>query len=717
MSFIDTAVSLSKSAQGASKTLSKVKAAAAKAAKSATKKNSTKDKNSTKNVDNDKSIMFCPFSVKLVGIYDTIQGGLDVMISEAPAKVKQGINEIINFYTSGDNAPKYMMLRKCRDTSFGGNDAINPYPQFHEDDDIMYPTTSFIPTTGGTIAGKTNSPHTIGEGRVYSEMIDDRQQIMYMTFGVPRYSSLSRFYTQSINADMANLMNNGEYSTLKKISALVGTVVGTVLALPIIPIIYVSRLMSAIAYPVTRFYDLKVAMPLYYQLVNSIVAHLSVNMHITSMSGDAFDKANYTDIINAGTDGTNNGNSTATKKSSYTTKTLPPTKQSKKGGASSTGSSTDMNGDVSSVASDLFRANSIDVLKLLSRKDIWDNIVKSSQVKGIDDHIKDLMAAAGGAGNGMNWYQFMTGFMSQFYRSMEFIGVRIEKSTDSSESATNTTGESEIASRVNSTIASSRNKQFTMAGGDFADNFVVKGIESAFSALVSMVASAAEAVGGDGIVNAMKQFSGGGYMDFPEMYQSSSFSKSYNFRMRLHAIYGDPLSIMYGIYLPFAFLMAAAFPRATGANSYTSPFLLRAYCRGMFAIPIGIIDSFTVTRGSSEYGWNYNNLPLVIDINFSIKDLSPVMFIAPSSAQWSSIFGNNTSFQEYMLTLGGTGLDERVSWLPRFENRVKTSFRQLLANSLNPMMIGYRFGNTNLVQFFANFTPVSRLPEAARNRK
>jgi hypothetical protein len=92
----------------------------------------------------------------------------------------------------------------------------------------------------------------------------------------------------------------------------------------------------------------------------------------------------------------------------------------------------------------------------------------------------------------------------------------------------------------------------------------------------------------------------------------------------------------------------------------------------MFAIPLGIIDSLNITRGAAEFGWNHARLPTVINVSFSIKDLSPIMHIALADSAKLAPFTNNTAFEEYMMTLSGMGLNERLLWASQFSRRVQT---------------------------------------------
>ena len=142
----------------------------------------------------------------------------------------------------------------------------------------------------------------------------------------------------------------------------------------------------------------------------------------------------------------------------------------------------------------------------------------------------------------------------------------------------------------------------------------------------------------------------------------------------MRAPYGDKVSIFQSIYIPLAMLIALAFPRSGGRNAYGTPFLIRAYSSGMFAIPLGIIDSFSITRGSSEFGWNLDRLPTTVDVSFTIKDLSAATHLAIQDANslgMLNILGTNSSFQEYMLTLSGVGLKERLCIAQSLARRIQ----------------------------------------------
>ena len=158
-------------------------------------------------------------------------------------------------------------------------------------------------------------------------------------------------------------------------------------------------------------------------------------------------------------------------------------------------------------------------------------------------------------------------------------------------------------------------------------------------------------------------------------------------------------------------LLAAALPRSIGKNIYTSPFIIRAYCKGMFAVPVGIIESMSIKRGASEHGWNRSNLPLAIDISLNIKDLSPAMFLslADGTGDFLKVFKDNTAMQEYLTTLSGIGLQERFYRMANIKKKIATAFKVKKDKWLNPYFYGTALAHTNVGRTMSNFSPWSRM--------
>jgi hypothetical protein len=490
-----------------------------------------------------------------------------------------------------------------------------------------------------------------GMGRVYNETFDQQQQILYMTFGVPDFTNAANFVSTLYDQNLATLMNTGDASVLNKVGQFIGYAIGTALTIPITgPIKIVSKILAEPS--PSKYYDILPTMPLYYKTVNVILAHLASNMNLIP-----------------GEDG-------------GSTEGVP----------------------------NILKTHGLDILTILSRKYFYDQIAESS-APTTDELMKTLSGDKDYEKN--IWEKGKDGISAAVTEALLHVGFRVEKSSDSSESASNATKEPEILSKLNAEVSAGRERTFNL--GAIRETGAGQVLDSLYQSLMGFAQGMAESINVHGGAEILK---GSGFVDMPEIYASSSFSKSYSFNFQLRTPYGDPYSIFYSLYIPLAMLLAAAFPRSVGQNTYTSPFLVRAYCQGMFAIPMGIIDSIHIQRGAAEYGWNDDMLPTQIDVSFTIKDLSPIMHIAIADGgvkDWMGILGENSSFQEYMLTLGGANVAQRILKLQQIKNRTKALLKILSNNKLNPMMMGFSIMNTKVGRMITKLNPVSRVPGAVTN--
>ena len=535
-----------------------------------------------------------------------------------------------------DTLPPYALTAKRRDTHVGGNDAVNSYYQFCENDDVVHPIN------------QVNSDSS-GMGRVYNETFDEQQQIMYMSFGVPDFTNAATFIGKAYDTDLAKLMNTGDFSTLNSIGQFLGSTLGTVITLPFLPIKFLGKLLAE-ASP-SKYYDFQPSMALYYKMVNVILAHIAVNMNLSYDSDSGGSPAGIPGIL---------------------------------------------------------RTHGLDILSILSRKHWYDDMVGSDDLK-TDDLVKELQGNVDYEKN--IWEKGMDGVKFGLTEALRYVGFRIEKSTDSVETATNSTKEPEILGFINSQVQSAQSRAFNL--NTVRETTVGQAVDAVYQGVSGVISGIAQSVSLTGGVEVLK---GSGFVDIPEVWASSSFSKNYSFDFQLRTPYGDPFSIFYSLYIPLALLMAGAFPRSVGQNAYTSPFLVRAYCQGMFAIPLGVIDSITIRRGAQEYGWTQasgNMLPTQIDVSITIKDLSPIMHIALADGgmkEWMNVLGQNSSFQEYMLTLSGANIAQRTLKLQLAKKRIATLTKIAVNNKLNPMMFGFSLTNTALGRALTTLTPISRLP-------
>ena len=615
-------------------------------------------------------------------------------------KLQSEIDDLLNNTRPGrDTAlPVYYTRKKSRDTSLGGNDAINPFYAFNEDDDPFYESTTseFGPT---------------GLGRSYSEMYDDTQQVLYMTFGIPYYNTVTSFYGSAIKATQADLMNKGAPKNDNDLLDLIGSSVRLFVQIPAIPFVFLQRLLGDPGKTrITKYYDLQNTMPLYYRVVNSILVELAINVNMAN-DGLLFGRERSSDTSPTGS---------------------PVSDKTQTELFEDSGKSVGDNG-----LPEIFQKWGFDIYRIMARKHFFETGVTpdSSELTSTDEALRESFQDMRNANVPSSDQEqdggrtFLGTVINQFkgtlYDAQLYVGFKVEKTGGSSESFSNTTGESQISQSINSKIQGIRSAKFGAMNGNVSDpDSIVQDLVSGFKNTVSTVGgSFVNATGLEGVSSIA---TGQGYVDIPEVWTGSSFDRSYSFTIPLRSPYGDTVSIMSSIYTPLALLLAAALPRAIGDSAYTSPFLCRAYSRGLFSIPLGIIDSMTITRGENEHGWTYNRLPTAVDVNFTIKDLSPSMYLFVSQsvsqnpikeiteAASNALFGGDldtSTFKEYLLTLSGMGLAERTLW---YESAKRSAQRMLgIANTtyLSPHYWGYETGNnTALGRFMNKVIPASKVP-------
>ena len=161
---------------------------------------------------------------------------------------------------------------------------------------------------------------------------------------------------------------------------------------------------------------------------------------------------------------------------------------------------------------------------------------------------------------------------------------------------------------------------------------------------------------------------------FPELWGDSSYRKTYSFTVNLVSPYGDLESIYLHIIVPMMHLIALAFPRQTSANSFKSPFLVKAFVKGWFASDLAIIDSITIDKGGDGSGWNVLGLPTEVKISINITDLYSNLMITHSGQP--SLYFNNNGLIQFLAV--NCGMDvSRPNIMTKIESIVSTYLQSL----------------------------------------
>ena len=599
--------------------------------------------------------------------------------------------------------------RVLDDTSLGGNDALNCYWSYNEDDDIVHPQTAYNRDHADNYGVDLK-----GMGRVYAENIQKYQQILYMNFGVPVYKGAitSLFGGSSARARVINRGN----TIAANIGYFTGTLIKIVFAFPLLPLYGLMCLTDLFnEFPVSKYFEHRTAMPMYYKFCNMLIGHMAVNLGLYRATEESI-KTLTAGLVKVDTKKTDDSKIQSGAKLFDKTMTGVPdilkhgpdmlaimSKRALKLRAY----------DVSvsgKIPDELFQTTDNKLLdwlrssqdnksqeyirieqELSKTKTAYSEAHRSGKTKelpALEERMNNLqlqletISSSSGSINKFfgKWSGNLFGNMSNMafgtaLQSIDYIGFKVEKSTSVSEGISNTTCPLEIAGTINGKANEGANKRDSLAGMFLSGRSGLPIIDQISQFVGSTLNVLADSVGAGNMVNIV---TGNGYADIPERWQSSSFSRSYNVEIQLRARYADPVSWLQSVGIPLCCILAGCMPRGIGGSMYTSPFLVRCYCKGMFSIPTGIIENCSMTRGGSEFGWSINRLPLAIDVNLTIKDLSPILYIGMDNDM-------NAGMDEYMSTLTGLGLYERAFIFPRLLrrfNRALLIHRNTWANPL-----------------------------------
>lgn len=595
-------------------------------------------------------------------------------------------------------------------TEIGGNDAVNCYWQFGWDDDLVPPMLS--------AHNFQVEPSTGGLGRVYSEMYDTNQQLLHISVGVPRYTNLVSFYGNLFSRELATMNSNGD-SLCYKLGKIVGA--GLTIGFEIIamPFRFAMRLINYVTSErITRYVEFDESMLLYYRYVNTALIELAVNMGLMPKLFFDKDKNNKT----------TEGNVANLSFRDLLDEIIP---------------SVSFKDAEESAMMPIFKGG-FDLWKILTIRDARER-PSSAKPEINGPNTNDELDGIQTKGNNeaefsvkSKWFSWMEdkwkAFVSRSQASWQgadkFVSFKIEKSADASESLSNTTTESPVSQFFNNhSNMASMGRQFLGGNGILGGlEDLAKAIPGINLLLGPLIDAGKGLVDGairqkiDSVTGPFAVIGGEASVDVPEVWQSSTFSKSHSFNMTLRSPYGDMYSIFTNIYIPLIMLLCMALPRATGFSSYCQPFVIRAYAKGMFAIPYGIIESISIKRGASEFGWSKQRLPTVVELSFTIKDLSPFMVMGmdvgatPIDAVLSpfktfdKIFRENTNFQEYLMTLSGMGLTERLLFTSNVKRRLNAIYRDIRSKA-SPEYLGFAFGNSSIGKIIGAFSPSTRFPD------
>ena len=242
----------------------------------------------------------------------------------------------------------------------------------------------------------------------------------------------------------------------------------------------------------------------------------------------------------------------------------------------------------------------------------------------------------------------------QFYTDVQSAGI--------TENESNSTQQSSFKQVLDQGSSAMRDIAFLLNSGtgDAGDKMQALG-DSTLSALN-------QALGGGGSVNGEvgslvsrllssgRSVIRGDSISMPDIWGGSDMSKSYTVTLNFKAPYGNRLAFYTDIMVPVNFCIALAYPKATTANSYASPFIIKMYQKGGAVCNLGMITGIDIAKNVVPESRNADGLCTEVTVTLNITDLDPDMAISPANDP--ALFLSNSSLVEYLANSCGLDLME-----------------------------------------------------------
>jgi hypothetical protein len=624
-------------------------------------------------------------------------------------------SDIQNRYWSSASA-------KFTDGRLGCNIGINPKPQFTRYSDIR---------AHGRMAKRnpvtlTNTDGNYGMGRYYSEGIDDPSQTIYLRFGVPQFNSVMAFLANAYDSDMTALARTGRSSSaFYKFGKAVGTIT-TVVAFPMLAAtVFLGKAVSwLMGRSTSKFYTLKPTMHTYWGTVNNLVMAYAVTRGIfpkiindtfgenskgqrlgqpymvdqdqlnklAELMPDVFGGSSRTTEGKIDSDNTFDMYALANKAQRIANRVFTEDMEKLNNGTptdyegylkrnmTGDGTHTTYIAGADGKPSWASYFNKV-IMSETGRNDKKENSLEQDprnnpnstdpRLKKEEGWFEKFQQWGGDIGT---WQESFAENMDAEYRDgAQFAIFKVNHTGNLSDSFGNSVMESDLSQKINGISSTMKQARFTFGEGNIVGGVVGDVVGSIAGAASDLVMGTLDGIT-MGFSNILKGLGGSGYIDIPKHWQSSSAQLARStYTMELNSPYGNVVSQIQNLFIPLAMIMAGSLPLSTGKQSYTSPFLCQLFDRGRCQIKLGMIESLTVERGTSNLAFNNVGNVMAIKVTFTVVDLSSIIHMPISNDSMFSVdmtMDEDNILTDYLAVLAGQDLYSQIYAMPKAKLRM-----------------------------------------------
>lgn len=258
-----------------------------------------------------------------------------------------------------------------------------------------------------------------------------------------------------------------------------------------------------------------------------------------------------------------------------------------------------------------------------------------------------------------DWANALNKNLKASFTSQEFIGFYIDSEDSISESFSNGTTQSQLANTLNGFSDTARELSFLLGAGA-GQQYQLMDESKLNETLDTIDGISKQYLNGNTLFKTIAgnfaTIAVGGKLLFPEIWADSEFSRDVGVTIKLRTPDSDTMSWYINIFVPLCHLIALAAGHQTdNPNGYYSPFLIRAWYKGLFNVDMGIVTSMNIRKGK-EAAWNVDGLPTEIDVDLSIKDLYNMLSIVPGNEPKN--FVTNNILMDYIANSCGININQ-----------------------------------------------------------
>lgn len=271
-------------------------------------------------------------------------------------------------------------------------------------------------------------------------------------------------------------------------------------------------------------------------------------------------------------------------------------------------------------------------------------------------------------------------FLSVANDGDQWVSFRVDYTGSVSDSFSNSFAPSGIAGQLNSKSREFRDTIFESIQGR-----MVKGVAD-----TTGITSLLQGLADNAVTGSLLGLFGNATAQAPDHWDSSSASigrSSYS--ATFSSVYGNPVSQLLHVWLPFSLIAAGSWPLSTGKQSHTAPFYCQLFDVGRGFIRYGMIDSFSAVRGGSGDGFSRDHRANSVKVSFSVKDMNNIVAaqVMPGfslEGALSEILDTDNDLQDYLMGLSGMNRRDVINRVPMVKyqlNRVVNEYKSYFTAS------------------------------------